>query len=343
MTRLAKLTGPRQGAWNKAVQERVAVTSSILGAVKSVKMAGLSTLMSSKIQMLRKLELDLSKKFRVLTVLINLVGKCFNFSNLELDTEIFYLASFPLLVSPMVTFSVYFVTTPIPMTMSQAFTTLTLITLVCSSLYTFTGSLPQLTASFGCFDRIQDFLVLADSGLPTDKSLMVKDSPADTTDPESGYKECIRTSPLNNFAMPDASHMLEFRQVSIAKPEGYALIDVDLKVSPGQIVAITGPVASGKSVLLRTCAGELRASQGHVYRVTQSVGYCAQVPWLRNASIRDNIVESTDFDQLWYSAVITVCALDKELESMKDGDLTLVGTGGLVLSGGQRQRIVSSA
>jgi hypothetical protein len=87
MTRLAKLTGPRQGAWNKAVQERVAVTSSILGAIKSVKMAGLSTLLSSKIQMLRKLELDLSKKFRVLTVLINLVGKCFNFSNLELDAE----------------------------------------------------------------------------------------------------------------------------------------------------------------------------------------------------------------------------------------------------------------
>ncbi|KAE9375968.1 ABC transporter-like protein [Stipitochalara longipes BDJ] len=322
MTRLAKLTGPRQGAWNKAVQERVAVTSSILGAVKNVKMAGLSTLMASKIQMLRKSELELSKKFRVLTVLINLVG------------------NFPLLVSPIVTFSVYFVTVPIPMTMSQAFTTLTLITLICSSLYTFTGSLPQLTASFGCFDRIQDFLALADSGLPTDKALMVKDSPANTTGPESsGYKECIRTSPLNNFVMPDASHMLEFHQVSIAKPEGYALVEVDLKVSPGQIVAITGPIASGKSVLLRACAGELRASQGYVYRATESVGYCAQVPWLRNASIRDNIVESTDFDQLWYSAVITVCTLDKDLESMKDGDLTLVGTGGLVLSGGQRQRI----
>jgi len=219
-----------------------------------------------------------------------------------------------------------------------------LITLVCSSLYTFTGSLPQLTASFGCFDRIQDFLVLAGSGQPRDKALMVKDSPANTTGPESsGYKECIRTSPLNNFAMPDASHMLDFRRVSIAKPEGYALIDVDLKVSPGQIVAITGPVASGKSVLLRACVGELRASQGYVYRATESIGYCAQVPWLRNASIRDNIVESTDFDQLWYSAVVTVCALDKDLESMTDGDLTLVGTGGLVLSGGQRQRIVSSA
>lgn len=75
MTRLAKRTGPSRGAWNKAVQERVAVTSSILRTIKGVKMAGLSALLSSELQDLRKRELNLSKKFRLLTCLINMVGE----------------------------------------------------------------------------------------------------------------------------------------------------------------------------------------------------------------------------------------------------------------------------
>jgi hypothetical protein len=39
--RLTKLIGPAQAAWNRSVQERVSLTSLILGNMKEVKLLGL--------------------------------------------------------------------------------------------------------------------------------------------------------------------------------------------------------------------------------------------------------------------------------------------------------------
>ena len=60
--------GARQKLWVESVQRRVAITSSMLGSMKSVKMMGLSDTMSSTIQGQRIRELDLSKKLRILSV-----------------------------------------------------------------------------------------------------------------------------------------------------------------------------------------------------------------------------------------------------------------------------------
>ena len=69
--RISKLMGRRQATWNKAVQQRVAITSSALGSMKSVKLMGLTERLSADIQRLRVAELDVSKKFRMLVVWIN--------------------------------------------------------------------------------------------------------------------------------------------------------------------------------------------------------------------------------------------------------------------------------
>lgn len=76
MTKLAKLTGPSQARWNKAIEERVSFTSSVLCGVGSAKMLGLATHLASKMHTLRVHEMSLSKKFRLLTSFINMVGKC---------------------------------------------------------------------------------------------------------------------------------------------------------------------------------------------------------------------------------------------------------------------------
>jgi len=65
-SKVAKRIGPRQGIWAAAIQQRVGMTSSMLGSMKSVKMMGLSDVLSDTLQSQRVRELELSKKFRVM-------------------------------------------------------------------------------------------------------------------------------------------------------------------------------------------------------------------------------------------------------------------------------------
>jgi hypothetical protein len=62
--------------WNQAVQKRVSITSSVLGFMKEVKTLGLCGSWIAQIQSLREEELNLSKKFRMMIVWMNLICKC---------------------------------------------------------------------------------------------------------------------------------------------------------------------------------------------------------------------------------------------------------------------------
>ncbi|KAJ1677906.1 Transporter of the ATP-binding cassette (ABC), partial [Spiromyces aspiralis] len=68
-------------------------------------------------------------------------------------------------------------------------------------------------------------------------------------------------------------------------------------------------------------------------------GYVSQRPWLRNATIRENILCGQPLDIERYKRVLYCCALVPDLESFPNSDLSLVGEGGIILSGGQRQRV----
>ena len=57
------------------------------------------------------------------------------------------------------------------------------------------------------------------------------------------------------------------------------LHEVDLRVGPGEVLALTGENGAGKSTLLRICAGLLRHDSGTI-SVNGRTGYCPQVPGL---------------------------------------------------------------
>lgn len=61
------------------------------------------------------------------------------------------------------------------------------------------------------------------------------------------------------------------------------------------------------------------------------VAYAAQESWIQNATIRDNILFGSPFDEVRYRKVIKQCALKKDLESLKAGDQTEIGEKGLTL------------
>ena len=70
-----------------------------------------------------------------------------------------------------------------------------------------------------------------------------------------------------------------------------------------------------------------------------TIAFVAQIPWIENATIKDNIVFGLPLDQNRYQKTLWACALTQDLEMLSDGDMTEIGPKGINLSGGQKWRV----
>ncbi|KAH8921178.1 P-loop containing nucleoside triphosphate hydrolase protein [Atractiella rhizophila] len=116
------------------------------------------------------------------------------------------------------------------------------------------------------------------------------------------------------------------------------LKDICLRIARGKLVAIVGPVGSGKSSLLAALTGEMKKLEGKV-KLGAEIAYVPQIAWIQNASLRDNVLFGQPFEEERYWSVIQAACLEPDLEVLPDGDLTDIGEKGINLSGGQRQRV----
>jgi len=116
------------------------------------------------------------------------------------------------------------------------------------------------------------------------------------------------------------------------------LSNVNLNIPQGSLVMVAGPVASGKSNILKSVLGDLTIRSGTCL-VSASKAYVPQTPWTALGTVRDNIVFGLPFDEAYYRKVIFACALEPDLMIMANGDQTWIGERGGNLSGGQKQRI----
>ena len=55
------------------------------------------------------------------------------------------------------------------------------------------------------------------------------------------------------------------------------------------------------------------------------MAYVSQQAWIQNATVRDNILFSSELDCARYENVINSCALKPDLEILPAGDLTEIG------------------
>lgn len=115
---------------------------------------------------------------------------------------------------------------------------------------------------------------------------------------------------------------------------------VTFEVPWPSITAVIGPVGCGKSTLLHMILGEAPCVTGSVFIPAPRAGYCSQIPWLTNESIKDNIVGPEDFDEIWYNTIIRATALQEDFNRMALGQDMVIGNEGCNLSGGQKKRIV---
>ncbi len=70
-----------------------------------------------------------------------------------------------------------------------------------------------------------------------------------------------------------------------------------------------------------------------------SVSYISQLPWIQNATLRNNIIFNLDYEEIKYNKIIDLCELKNDLQSLVGGDMTEIGEKGINLSGGQKARV----
>ncbi|KAN0060307.1 hypothetical protein ACQY0O_007636 [Thecaphora frezii] len=121
--------------------------------------------------------------------------------------------------------------------------------------------------------------------------------------------------------------------------EPFAMEHLNLRIAKGELVAIVGPVGSGKSSFLQACIGEMRKTGGTVRWGSERVAYCSQSAWIQNATLRDNVLFGQPFDEEKYWEAIRLSELEADLAILPAGDMTEIGEKGVNLSGGQKQRV----
>jgi len=117
-----------------------------------------------------------------------------------------------------------------------------------------------------------------------------------------------------------------------------ALKNVTMEVKTGELCAVVGRVASGKSTLCAAILNETFLKSGEI-SLKGRVAYAAQSPWILNATLRDNILFGRPLNEERYQRVLSVCQLEHDLEMLENGDLTDIGERGINLSGGQKARV----
>lgn len=222
-------------------------------------------------------------------------------------------------------------------TPTNVFTSLAAVSLVGSTMDQLVESYYLLQNGRASMQRIRAFLDLEEYSDPrqADVAALNKPSEKDETD-----EDIIDVDKQVSIELP--SRIIEFLNAFIAvQGLGKAVLkDITVSINRRDVVMILGPTASGKSTLLKAILGEVELLSGSLYVEPGNAGYCDQIPWIWNATIKENIMGDSPVDMTWYDAVITACLLKKDLEQLPRGDQTSTGSNGGNLSGGQKQRVV---
>lgn len=116
------------------------------------------------------------------------------------------------------------------------------------------------------------------------------------------------------------------------------LSNISMELRPRKLIAVIGPVGSGKTSLLHAILKELPLEEGTI-DVNGEISYASQEPWLFAGTVRQNILFGLPMERARYKMVVKRCALERDFTLLPHGDKTIVGERGVSLSGGQRARI----
>lgn len=312
----------------KARDERVALMNEILGGIRMLKFMAWERSFEARVNKVREKELRYQKLNYTIEILWNAIWN-----------------GSPMLVT-LVAFWHFAVVRKEILTPSVAFTSIIIFNEMQFALNALPETLIDLLQSMVSLRRIEKYL------MTTEVSAVL---PLEQQSQTIAFQSCTVTWPQHlaaGRATPSAA--------STPRPK-FVLIDLTLQFPPGELSLICGKLGSGKTLLLLALLGEADLLTGqmlcprsppnalaafadvHPNKEEWVVqGMCAYVPqaaWLRNASIKENILFSLPYDKERYELTLEVCALVSDLEILEDGDEAEIGERGVTLSGGQKARV----
>jgi len=158
------------------------------------------------------------------------------------------------------------------------------------------------------------------------------------------YKTKDTTLSINN---KDTTLSVENLSFSYEEKKENIIENICFEGQQGEIIGITGAIATGKSTLgvsllgLYPYIGSVKIDGKELkdyseYARTQMISHLDHKPQLLSDTIYNNITFGNKQD---ITSVLKDVCFDKDLEAMPNGKSTLVGNSGVKLSGGQRARI----
>lgn len=314
---------PMQKSWLQAVSDRVAMTSSVLGFAKAFKMMGLTEHFTDTIQHMRVLELEKYAEYRKYVTWRNVFAHVPEAVAPPLTLMMFVLLEGRRALDP-----------------STAFTSLALVALLTSPIQELIHAVPQFQTAIASLDRVQDFLLLGEDTAIVSQATDEIDTTRNPDPVTSSEPTAIKARPKDDIGV---STVLSLANVSVllGADQQRVLHNITIDLKRRRTHLLVGAVGSGKSVLLKAILGDLPFSHGErrLRSRDEGMAFCAQDAWLPNDTVRSLLIGQSDFDCIWYSTVVSACALTSDIGSLPQGDETLVGTKGVSLSGGQRQRL----
>lgn len=151
----------------------------------------------------------------------------------------------------------------------------------------------------------------------------------------------------------NAGAAIEARNLCVRYPgaDRNSLEGLSFRIKPGELVAVVGPVGSGKTTLARALGRMLEVpptqlwlngqdvTQLKLADLRQQIAMVPQEGYLFSATLRENLsYGAPDAAEALINQVVQQAQLQSDLNSFPEGYQTIVGERGITLSGGQRQR-----
>ncbi|KAL5499202.1 hypothetical protein ACEPAH_1720 [Sanghuangporus vaninii] len=313
----------------KARDERVALTNEVLGAIKMLKFMAWERSFEARVLKIRERELKYQRLNYIIETLFNSIW-----------------SASPLLVT-LVSFWHFTVIRHQTLTPSRAFTSIAIFSELKFALNALPETLINMLQSFVSLRRIEKYLGTAE---------VTPAEPLDGTQRPIVLQSATVTWPQDRLSTESATP-----SAASTPRRKFSLVDLTLEFPVGEMSLICGKLGSGKTLLLLALLGEadLLAGQISSPRSPPNVmasftnivpsekdwivpGVCAYVPqsaWLRNATIRENILFNLPYVAERYQKVLEACALISDFKILEDGDESEIGERGVNLSGGQKARV----